>query len=241
MSGLEAPSMRRLWDEIHGLHPSWDFAGILGNPDHQARVSSHNWVPGHQESALVDPRTGRLTPYPAGYAHALDATYWGDLLGAGQVRNALLLGPRRIDVRYVIDHRTGVLYLPDWRGGGTGRSSSGHPHLHTSGAPWCTFGTDPWLGPKPMSDQARALLALAAGERARRRRLLEVRRPRMSGRDVRRVQEVLNQPLTGVYGGGTSRAVGRWQTFVGLEPTGTVNRRTWESLLFVYLAHRAGF
>lgn len=232
--------MRDLWGDIDAAHPAWDFAGIVGDQAHSVRVSSHNCGT-NQETALRHPTTGQLVDYPDGYAHALDATFWADRLGAAQIRNQLLMGPRRLDVRYVIDHDTGTLYLPEWRGGGTQTAGAGHPHLHISGAPWCTFDGRPWLQ-REMTDNDRRLIERLARESAQGRRMLRLRRrPYMHGRGVRELQAVLNRPIGLPYGPGTAHAVGDLQEFFGRARTERVDRATWELVLFIYIAHGFGF
>jgi Putative peptidoglycan binding domain len=240
----EAPAMLQLKDNLADAFPSTTFLGIFASPAHfaDAHPSSHNCAstPGGQESALHHPVTGQLVDYPDEFVHALDRGFTDPLVG-GHMRNALLMGPRKLDVRYVIDHQTGITYFPDWRGGGSnGGATSGVNELHTSGSPWCTFDASNWIH-REMTPADRERIAALAKTEAATRRELRVKVPRQRGRDVMELQTVLNRPVAHPFGPGTSRALNGFQEFFHLPITGTVNRATWEIVLFIYLAHGFGF
>lgn len=234
-----APAMVRLDDDFEATFEGGTYLGICGDTAHQARVSSHN-CGANQESPITHPLTGRLVDYPDAYCNALDRGF-RDRLTAANMRNRLLMGPRKLDLRYLIDHETGIGYYPDFRGGGTFSAGAGGHHLHTSAAPWSTFDTSPWLK-RAMTPADRRLIERLARDAAEGRRMLSAdRRPHQRGRDVKEVNVVLNRPVGNPFGHGAARDVADLQAFFGATPTGKVNRETWELVLFIYIAHGFGF
>ncbi len=231
--------MVRLNADLAGAFPGSGYLGICGDPAHQARVSSHNCGV-RQEAPVTNPATGRLEDYDDRFCNALDRSFV-DRLQAANMRNRLLMGPRRNDVRYLIDHETGTGYYPEYRGGGTFAAGAGGHHLHTSGTPWATLNPASWLQ-RTMTPADRRTIERLARQAAGHRRMLRLRpRPYMHGRGVRELQTVLNRPIGLPYGPGTAHAVGDLQEFFGGDRTERVDRATWELVLFIYISHGFGF
>lgn len=236
-----APAMTGLNADLEAAFPGSVYLGICGDQAHQARTSSHNCGPGNQEAPITNPATGQVEAYQVGLCHALDRGH-PDGLTRANMRNRILLGPRSRDVRYVLDHYTGVGYYPEWRGGGTFTAGAGGTHIHTSGTPWRANSTASWLR-REMTPADRRIIEGIARRAAAGRRMLRWRKgvPHQRGRDVREVNAVLNRPAGLGYRPITARQVAELQAFFGAEPTGRVDRATWELILFAYIAHGFGF
>lgn len=240
-----APAILTYQDNLAEVFPTSVNLGNVASPGHFAdgHRSGHNCAttPGGQESPLVDPSTGRLVAYTPQWVHAGDRGH-PDRLTRANMRNRVLMGPRARHVRYVISHDDGDIYYPEWRGGGVdhGASASGILSTHLSMTPFGAASRDNWLQ-RTMTPADRRAIERLARDAAEGRRLLEVRRPLMRGRGVHELQVVLNRPVGLPYGHGTARAVRDLQAFFGAEPTGKVNRATWELVLFIYIAHGFGF
>jgi len=221
-----APVATACWESASARYGNRvSYLGIVGDQAHSTRTSGHNCAP-RQESGSYDPN----------FAHALDIGHGGNRGLAAEIRNALL-GDLR--TRYVIDN--GVGYYPPHRGGGTFSSSGHSTHVHVSFQPGTTYQTKPFFGPGPMTPEVKSRIVALARDGAARRRMLRKRIPPMVGRDVKELQAVLNRPKWLPYGPGTAKAVEAFQAFFGLPVTGKVDRKTWETVLFFYIARGFGY
>jgi hypothetical protein len=101
---------------------------------------------------------------------------------------------------------------------------------------------------RPLTPPVVKQLEELAHDAARGRRRLRPRSPRMRGRDVTEARAALGLRARGVWG---RRPVGRvkaLQAWLGIgprdsrgRPTGEVDRRTWEALMFFYFARAWGY
>lgn len=143
---IPSPVASKCWHDFSAKYGARiTYLGIVGDQAHAVRVSGHN-CGALQESPLVNPFTGVLTQYPDAFAHALDIGHGGNRALATEIRTLLLRDPLK-RVRYVIDN--GIVYYPEWRGGGTSQGTGHTTHVHVSFTPWSTNDVRNWFVPEP--------------------------------------------------------------------------------------------
>lgn len=135
--------------------------------------------------------------------------------------------------------RTGAVLF---RWGGRYSGNKDAMHYETMASPVQVQSGVVGIDREPTPAQRHRIIELARRQaRSGRYRRLEVGMTRPRGRDVAELQTVLHRPRRLPYGHGTAKAVRDFQTFFGLEPTGVVDRGTWEAVLIVYISRALGF
>lgn len=208
-----SPVASKAW---HDSSAKWGsrvtYLGIVGDQAHSVRISGHN-CGAFQESGLTNPANGVFTNYPDAYAHALDIGHGSNRALATEIRNAFLNDPFK-RVRYVIDN--GVIYYPEWRGGGTGSGSGHESHVHVSFTPWSTHDVRPFFAP------AEPVFPLQRGDKnSFPVLLLEIHLVHAGYENV---------VVDGNFGPQTSVAVKKMQKFLHRPVTGKVTERDFEAI-----------
>lgn len=155
MSCQPSPVALRLWHDTQVRYGTRvTYAGIVGDANHQTRVSGHN-CGALQESPLdgVD--------YADEYAHALDIHVGADRQLGDELVRLLVADPR---TRYVIWQGVGY-YGVSHGAPGTFDSFDHTEHVHWSGMPGTTFDTRPfYTGTDPTIDPDEADIMGAADD-----------------------------------------------------------------------------
>lgn len=189
------------------------YLGIVGDQAHAVRVSGHN-CGSMQESGLTHPDTGVFWNYPDAYAHALDIGHGGNRALATEIRNALLTDPFK-RVRYVIDN--GVIYYPEWRGGGTSSGSGHTTHVHVSFTPWSTYDVRNFFG--PTADPA---FPIQRDDKGFQVLILEIALVKLG---------YANVVVDGRFGPQTVTAVKKLKQFLGRGSSGVVTEQDFEAII----------
>lgn len=208
------------------------FLGIVGDPAHQARTSSHNC--GLRQESPVNG-----VDYADGYAHALDTGVGDDVALGMAIVAAYVRDPR---VRYCIYRGIGYYghhYRPPWPDGVTRTfTASGHPtHVHRSFLPGTTFDTRPFYSDAAVPGTTRLYRWLWAFGQAGAKPFL-ARGAERDHTKVRYINDVRRQfglPETGKFDAELEAKVAAFQGYLSIPhrgPAGRINRRTWAWLIY---------
>lgn len=236
-----APVAAAAWrDDRARYGPRVTYLGIVGDPRHQTRTSSHNCAP-KQESAV----NGRA--YDPNYAHALDTGVGADVALGMEVVNARVRDPR---VRYCIFRGVGYYghhYRPPGPDGRTRTfRASGHPtHVHTSFLPSTTHDVRPFYSDQALTTTQKLYRWLWSFDQAKDKPFLArgAERDRTKVRHINVVRRAFGMVENGVYDAALEAKVAAFQAFLKIPhrgPAGRVNRRTWAWLIYDLFFHGRG-
>lgn len=218
MSWRLAAGLVQLRGEVDARWPTRDKRsdGSIGDAAHRRSKSDHN-------------------PNDRGVVRAIDVDVDGIRADwfAEHLRRLGASGDRRLlNGGYVILNRRIASEIGGWGWrayNGTNPHTS-HVHVSVSRDPAGYDMSGGW-GLTTATGDARPAAGVAALPRhPRGARVLRVTEPRMRGTDVQDVQRWVGVNADGFYGPQTAAAVARWQSRVGLDPSGVVGPATWASM-----------
>lgn len=208
------------------------YLGIVGDPSHQGRTSSHNC--GLRQESPVNG-----VDYDDNYAHALDTGVGDDIALGMAIVNARVRDPR---VRYCIYRGVGYYghhYRPPGPDGRTRTfRASGHPtHVHTSFLPGTTFDVRAFYTDQALTPTQKLYRWLWAFDQAGAKPFLGPgsERDPVKRRFINDVRRQFGLVENGRYDLALEEKVRAFQAFLKIPhrgPAGRINRRTWAWLIY---------